>query len=75
MAPTAQRSHVVTSRGTEHSLHESVARSTRSQVCIDAGVLCDGEADHARQGTRQEDWLIPRREAESEVLVPLAAEW
>ena len=68
MTTKAQHSQVVTSRGTEHS---PVARSTRSQVCIDAGVLCDGEADHARHGTRQEDrtW-----EAESEVLVPLAAE-
>ena len=30
--------------------------------------------DHARRGTRQEDRTIPRREAESEVLIPLAAE-
>ena len=44
-------------------------------VCIDAGVLCDGEVDHVRHGTRQEDRMIPRPEAESEVLVPLAAEW
>ena len=34
------------------------------KFCIDAGVLCDGEADHARHGTRQEDWSIPRWEAE-----------
>ena len=44
-----------------------VARSTRSQVCIDAGVLCNGEADHARHGTRQEDRTILRWEAESDV--------
>ena len=34
-----------------------------------------GEADHARHGTRQEDRTMPRREAESEALFPLAAEW
>ena len=30
-------------------------------------MLCDGEADHARHGMRQEDRTIPRREAESRV--------
>ena len=37
--------------------------------------VCNGEADHARRGTRQEDRTIPRWEAEGEVLVLLAAEW
>ena len=44
--PTAKHSQMVTSHGTEHSWH--------------AGMLCDGKADDARHGTRQEDRTIPR---------------
>ena len=41
-----------------------VTRPTRSQVCFGAGVLCDGEADHARRGTRQEGrYLVGRPSA------------
>ena len=59
-------------RGTNQLL---VAGSTRSQVRVNAGVLCGGKAHDARHGTRQEDCTILRREVEGKVLVPLAAEW
>ena len=48
---------------------------TRSQVRIDAGMLCDGKTIGAGHGVRQENWQVPRRQAKSEVLVPLATEW
>ena len=44
MPTTASHSQVVTSRGTEHLLHESadlLTNLTRFQVRINAGMLCD----------------------------------
>ena len=63
MTMTAKHSQVVSSRGTEHSLHESVTCRQIGQisVCFDAGVLCDGKADRARHGTREEHRTILRR--------------
>ena len=77
MTTTAQHSqggNITRYRALAGTYQLPVARSTRSQVCIDAGVLCDGEADQARHGTRHDGRTIPRWEAGSEV-VPLAAEW
>ena len=50
MPTTARHSQVVTSRGTEHLLQES----TRSQVCGNASMLCDGTPISARHGACQE---------------------
>ena len=44
------------------------------KFCVNAGMLCNGRANDARHGTRQEDRTIPRWKAEGEVLVPPAAE-
>ena len=52
-----------------------VTRPSRPQDRIDAGMLCDGKTIDAELGMRQENWQVPRRQAESEVLVPLATEW
>ena len=40
-----------------------------------AGMFRNGKVPNAQHGARQENWAIPRLEAESKVLVPLAAEW
>ena len=56
---------MMTPRGANQLL---VAGSTRPQVRVNAGMLCDGKANDARHGTRQEDWSTPRWEAEGKVL-------
>ena len=50
---------VQSARGTNQFL---VAGSTGPQVRVNAGMLCDGEANDARHGTRHEDRTIPRWE-------------
>ena len=47
-----------------------VTRPTRSQVCVTAGVCCDGKSISARHETCQQDRKILRWDAESKVLVP-----
>ena len=60
----------------EHLLRASVTCHKVDQISsFSPSVLCDGKPVSVRPGTGQEDWKVPRWEAESKVLVPLAAEW